>query len=82
MTELEFVDELRKDPRESHGPTREELAHEVERLRTLMNAQDMRIIRLLAELKLHERPRGFVNAKKRRKLEQRAVKSAITEVLR
>lgn len=63
-------------------PTREELAHEVERLRGLMEAQDRRIIRLTAELNMHARPKGFVNAKKRRRMEARAVKHAIVEVMR
>ncbi len=63
-------------------PTREELAHEVERLRGLMEQQDRRIIRLTAELNMHARPKGFVNAKKRRRMEARAVKHAIVEVMR
>jgi hypothetical protein len=63
-------------------PTREELAHEVERLRGLMEQQDRRIIRLTAELNMHAKPKGFVNAKKRRRMEARAVKHAIVEVMR
>lgn len=71
------------DGRDPHiGPTREELAHEVERLRGLMEQQDRRIIRLTAELNMHAKPKGFVNAKKRRRMEARAVKHAIVEVLR
>lgn len=72
---------MHDEPRLS-GPTREELAHEVERLRTLMEQQDRRIIRLTAELKMHQRPKGFVSAKKRKRLEERAVKHAIHEVMR
>lgn len=71
------------DDRDPHiGPTREELAHEVERLRGLMEAQDRKIIRLTAELNLHAKPKGFVSAKKRRKREERAVRHAIQEVMR
>ena len=64
------------------APTHADLAHEVERLRGLMEQQDRHIIRLTAELKMYRGPRGFVNAKKRRRAEDRAVKHAIGKVMR